>query len=824
VFLGAGGVRPIGRLSYFYNRDRVREAIEAALGEITNSAKRDQLHSEGGPLVEIEGGIDIHLVGSLCGGTGAGIFLDLAFDLRRWAQAYRKGGVTMTGHLVLPEAFYNKPVVMRALEANAYVALQELDRYMNAQPADRWQVEYTPGKIETSDRAPFDFCYLLSGAHGSGSIDIETLTATTGQFIAVSTVCEAGHNVATGLRNALSQRLTTQDNKGRSCCYSSYGVVALEVPDEALTRCFGSILVQRTIETLLGAALKSQPHRSDASEAEIALLIGELSAILRKPTASVTPPDVDLGSFDILADEKRVEDAAGELARILTVKQKEWRGEHDASNSLPWPGTEIQEHVRVKLAALLANEGGLDQIGLYLSGCITVLQNHHDDAQRLAEATADNASAIANATDCLKSLNFDGMTVSDMRKAEQKWREMLRDERQASIFQEYARLVGRFVAEFEARFLNRWKELHLLFQQIPTIRDSPKLEYFVANRGRRIACPLEFLVKLLGRHSKAMTAEVLETLARYVDTWNTPTYLELHRRLIDLCASVIQRFKTANPTAWPNCDEALRGYHSCYDKYLERVEVLYRDASALWEVHPGYSQRGNVQEIACIGATEDSHIFGALRIGNAHLQCSSEQRPDFLPIIRTEHGLSLVGLKRMPDYRASFFASILQEQRWDFHFFLDQRSAEQMEFPDEDDETLRLYQAFSMTEKAEYLVGGKEEEYRWLSEAKDKNIRLVAGEPPNEHKHRRAAFEYVREHAELRNELINAFDKLKCPTKKEMIAEWIEKLRKRVSEELRKPEVRGAVRGEVILKQDVFQVHSEIRALRELLKVTAQGL
>ena len=86
VAFGAGGIRPIGRLCYFYRRDRVEHAVQEALTMVTDADQALRYHQQTGVRVNLEAGIDIHVVCSVCGGTGSGMFLDLAFDLQQTSR------------------------------------------------------------------------------------------------------------------------------------------------------------------------------------------------------------------------------------------------------------------------------------------------------------------------------------------------------------------------------------------------------------------------------------------------------------------------------------------------------------------------------------------------------------------------------------------------------------------------------------------------------------------------------------------------------------------------------------------------------------------
>lgn len=148
---GAGGIRPVGRLSFFHNYRKIKAAIETA----ENRTRRHEQAMLGQGLV-VETGLNIFVVGSLCGGTGSGMFLDIAYALR---NTYGDIDNKLIGYWVIsPELYGNTP----NMNANVYAALKELNHY--AASNTRFQACYDPHQLAYIDekRPPFDFTYVLS--------------------------------------------------------------------------------------------------------------------------------------------------------------------------------------------------------------------------------------------------------------------------------------------------------------------------------------------------------------------------------------------------------------------------------------------------------------------------------------------------------------------------------------------------------------------------------------------------------------------------------------------------------------------------------------
>ena len=148
---GAGGIRPVGRLSFFHNYRTIKNTIETA----ENRTRGHEQVMLGKGLI-VEPGLNIFVVGSLCGGTGSGMFLDVAYALRR---AYGDIENKLVGYWIIsPELYGDTP----SMNANVYAALKELNHY--AASNTRFKACYDPQQLISvdEDRPPFDFTYLLS--------------------------------------------------------------------------------------------------------------------------------------------------------------------------------------------------------------------------------------------------------------------------------------------------------------------------------------------------------------------------------------------------------------------------------------------------------------------------------------------------------------------------------------------------------------------------------------------------------------------------------------------------------------------------------------
>ncbi|PSF39378.1 hypothetical protein C7H19_00910 [Aphanothece hegewaldii CCALA 016] len=148
---GAHGIRPVGRLTFFHNFRKIQKAIESA--ENRTRGHEGVLLKKG---FNVEQGLNIFVVGSLCGGTGSGMFLDVAYTIRRM---YSEKETQLFGYLVVSPQLYGDTPNMNG---NVYAALKELNYYSTPQTTFDTCFDLQ-NLIEIQEsRPPFDFTYLVS--------------------------------------------------------------------------------------------------------------------------------------------------------------------------------------------------------------------------------------------------------------------------------------------------------------------------------------------------------------------------------------------------------------------------------------------------------------------------------------------------------------------------------------------------------------------------------------------------------------------------------------------------------------------------------------
>ena len=163
---GAGGCRQAGRAMLFMSVDRIVKAIDEAVNKLACGTNLNALN--------------IFLLSGVSGGTGGGMFLDLAFLLRQRAKNLfgcvetSAFPITVFGYLLTPDvnllnANGGQPMVNAILQ-NGGAALQELDHFQKTLQGKRFVCDYGNGIRVYTANAPFDHVHLISSSGDGGNI------------------------------------------------------------------------------------------------------------------------------------------------------------------------------------------------------------------------------------------------------------------------------------------------------------------------------------------------------------------------------------------------------------------------------------------------------------------------------------------------------------------------------------------------------------------------------------------------------------------------------------------------------------------------------
>ncbi len=159
ILAGAGQIRALGKFAFTLNYQTIRTSFNNAKAQIV-SHEKFMLDRWG---VQLDKGINIFVVCSLSGGTGSGMVLDMAYNLRDWIPT--SDLPQSSAYLLLPGAFSG---LGDRVVANAYAALMELNHYSRSNTRFESQYSNSPSdriSSQSGQDVPFNFCYLVGNSN-----------------------------------------------------------------------------------------------------------------------------------------------------------------------------------------------------------------------------------------------------------------------------------------------------------------------------------------------------------------------------------------------------------------------------------------------------------------------------------------------------------------------------------------------------------------------------------------------------------------------------------------------------------------------------------
>jgi hypothetical protein len=225
IIAGAGQVRARGRLALFARSAELFGRIRRAVDDVRNIRNAKQMYADQFQ-VSTRAGVEVHIVGSLAGGTGSGTFLDIAFMTRDIIGSDEQSN--FTGVLLLPSLF-TRYAGTQLVKPNAYGALKEIE-YLSTMKGSL-SIDYGNRTVEVS-RPPFDVVYLIDSINEQGRTVMEQndLLGLIADGMYVQIGSQIGTDSANAVDNIKTQIATAGKVKGRSPQYCSFGVASLTMP------------------------------------------------------------------------------------------------------------------------------------------------------------------------------------------------------------------------------------------------------------------------------------------------------------------------------------------------------------------------------------------------------------------------------------------------------------------------------------------------------------------------------------------------------------------------------------------------------------------
>ena len=222
---GAGQIRACGRFAFFHNYHKIKQAFNAACDRVKG---HDNFMLDKYNVKVNSNSVNVFITGSISGGTGSGMLIDIGYAVRKWLQG--QSSPTTTAIVPMPNAFAGINVGDRVL-ANGYAALMELSYFSDYRT--EYSVQYSAGlSDEIRDKRPaFDFTYLVGTRNGETEFPLDQIREMIGQNIFLDLTSDfAPHkrSIRDNIKGSWAQ--ADPGGRGYSKQFMSFGLSTIEIP------------------------------------------------------------------------------------------------------------------------------------------------------------------------------------------------------------------------------------------------------------------------------------------------------------------------------------------------------------------------------------------------------------------------------------------------------------------------------------------------------------------------------------------------------------------------------------------------------------------
>lgn len=270
---GAGQIRSCGRFAFFYNHKEIQKKCKEAKGRIPKEL--DQLTIDNDVII-VKNELNIFVVGSISGGTGSGMLIDLGYCLRDWFQGETK--LNTIAIIPTPDAFSGISGDIRTQE-NGYAALMELNYFSDTK--NTYNVKYgaAEGTRIIKSQPPYDFLYLTGTRNELRELKIATIHEMMAQQIFMTLASDFASykitvrdNVSKSAIKEVDQPTNPQqDPIGRSYSlnFLSFGIASIEIPVHAIRKSLAVKLAADLYQWWLNANVQLPSDVQQEAEAEL---------------------------------------------------------------------------------------------------------------------------------------------------------------------------------------------------------------------------------------------------------------------------------------------------------------------------------------------------------------------------------------------------------------------------------------------------------------------------------------------------------------------------------------------------------------------------
>lgn len=251
---GCKQYKALGRLLFAWNYAKVLKLIEPLRNMVDSGLlKKLGVTALDDPL--------IFVVSSVCGGTGAGMFLDIGYALSNlFKRKWNRFNTKVAALLALPSVFADITQGTERIRSNAYASVKELDHYMNkdvySDPELAFRTDYP--YAEQAERyafAPFDRVFLFDNSNGRVSISSAQVYEMMARYIYLLACGELTQDYMS-LDNNLNPKVRgVYRMLNKPTCYSSFGYYSVAFPKRVAVQLAAADLAVDLVEQELRSAI-----------------------------------------------------------------------------------------------------------------------------------------------------------------------------------------------------------------------------------------------------------------------------------------------------------------------------------------------------------------------------------------------------------------------------------------------------------------------------------------------------------------------------------------------------------------------------------------
>ena len=255
---GANNVRILGRLAMLYPNNyneltnHLRSSL-AALQQVEERAAGDKFSLGIGEQtrVTLNSALYVYVIGSLCGGTSSGGFIDLGYILQG-LEGYNSD-LRTTGIFLLPSLQETNS----QWKGNTYAALTELNHFSSdkSRYSQQFPDRSAPFQLPPGTR-PYEYCYLVQ-AQGAGLEEYARLVTTSADYIHTDLI-GGNANERDAARTNISSLLVQRDTWGATQKYFTFGLSSIEFPFSKVMKACSIKLTQTGFLALRGGEKLNQ--------------------------------------------------------------------------------------------------------------------------------------------------------------------------------------------------------------------------------------------------------------------------------------------------------------------------------------------------------------------------------------------------------------------------------------------------------------------------------------------------------------------------------------------------------------------------------------